>query len=365
MTDVISRRSFFRKAGVGVSGLVVAPWILSACGSPSKSVAGTNTNGTNTKLDVVRQADGWLSNVELAGIFIAMENGYLTDNGVKSDILAGGPNAPAPEVMLAAGSSNIGMEGTMLRIFQAMNKSSEDWVLFATQYQTSPDGIISLPSHPVRTAADLVGIKILMQPGAENMVNAALVMAGLKPNSYQNIPTGFTPEPLMKGVGQAFTAFLTNQPITLEQQGYVEGKDFITTSYSDLGVPLYANVYFTTRTYAEKHHDVLVRYMRAVIKGYEVNEDDPTLAADLAVNKYSVDLGLNLKQQITENKLQIPFMQSPWTDTHGMFTLDPDLIKNKMYPVLKIIGIDPLPDIDKLLDLSILKDAYAGKTSMR
>lgn len=252
----------------------------------------------------------------------------------------------------------------MLRVFQAMAEGGDDWVLFGTQFQTSPAGVISLPDRPVREAADLQGIKFLGQPGAENLVRAALKIGGFDEDGYEFIPAGWTPEPLMERQGEAYSCFLTNQALILAAQGYVEGEDYVTATWDDLGVGLYCNISFAPRSYVEENHDLLVRFMRGMVKGWEVNEHDPAYAAGLATNKYGVDLGLDLNQQIEENKMQIGMMKNDLTDRKGLFWIDPDVVEDQMYPTMEAIGVSPLPDFNKLIDLSILEDAYAGRTSM-
>ena len=384
--DPIRRRAFLRTFGAGASALML-PQLLAACGSSggdSASSDGTASNSTAASgstaaptdstaaggsssgaLDTIRQANGWINNVEFGGVWVAIENGYFADEGIDPTFLEGGPNAPAPPVSVTAGDAQIGQDPSMLRIFQAMAEGGDDYVLFGTQFQTSPSGVISLPSRPILTAGDLVGTKFLGQPGAEANVKAALKLGGFDDTDYEFIPAGFTPEPLIEGQGDAYSAFLTNQPLILEAQGLVEGEDFVTATWEQLGLPLYSNVAFASRTYVEENHDVLVRFMRALIKGWEVNEDDPSYAARLAVEKYGVDLGLDLGQQTRENETQIPLHRGPLTEEKGLFWIDPDRIENEMYPVLEAVGVNPLPDIGGLVDLTILEDAYDGKTTMR
>ena len=357
MTSQLSRRDFLRFAGMGTTGLIAAPMLLAACGD--------SDSDTPAQLDTIRQANGWINNVEFGGIWVALENGYFEDEGVDPTFLQGGPNAPAPPVAVAAGDAHIGQDPSMVRIFQAMAEGGDDYVLFGTQFQTSPQGVISLPDRPVKTAADLVGIKFLGQPGAEALVTAALKIGGFDETDYEFIPAGFTPEPLVERQGEAYSAFLTNQPLILEEQGLVNGVDFITTTWEDLGLPLYSNVSFAPRSYVEENHDLLVRFMRALIKGWEVNEDDPAFAARLAVEKYGVDLGLNLNQQTRENETQIPLHRGPLTEEKGLFWIDPDLVENTMYPVLEALGISPLPPFEGRIDLTILEDAFDGRTTIR
>jgi ABC-type nitrate/sulfonate/bicarbonate transport system substrate-binding protein len=356
------RREFFRNVGVGASALMLPSW-LAACGSSDDASSATTAapGSVPTVADTIRQANGWINNVEFGGVWVAIENGYFADQGINPTFLQGGPNAPAPPVAVTAGDAQIGQDPSMLRIFQAMAESGDDYVLF----QTSPSGVISTPARPVQTAEDLVGIKFLGQPGAEANVKAALKLGGFDDTDYEFIPAGFTPEPLMEGQGEAYSAFLTNQPLILAEQGFVEGEDYITATWEQLGLPLYSNVMFAPRQYVEENHDLLVRFMRALILGWEVNEDDPEYAARLSVEKYGVDLGLNLDQQIAENETQIPLHRNALTEEKGLFWLDPDRVANEMYPVLEAVGVDPLPNIDTLFDLTILEDAFDGKKTMR
>jgi ABC-type nitrate/sulfonate/bicarbonate transport system substrate-binding protein len=373
------RRDFLRNVGVGASALML-PQFLAACGSSDGdaassgsaappddgSAATTAASGSVAgSLDTIRQANGWINNVEFGGVWVAIENGYFAEQGIDPTFLEGGPNAPAPPVAVTAGDAQIGQDPSMLRIFQAMAESGDDYVLFGTQFQTSPSGVISTPARPVQTAEDLVGIKFLGQPGAEANVKAALKLGGFDDTDYEFIPAGFTPAPLMEGQGEAYSAFLTNQPLILAEQGFVEGEDYLTATWEQLGLPLYSNVMFGPRSYVEENHDLLVRFMRALILGWEVNEDDPEFAARLSVEKYGVDLGLDINQQIAENETQIPLHRNALTEEKGLFWLDPDRIADEMYPVLEAVGVDPLPALDGLVDLSILEDAYDGKTSMR
>jgi ABC-type nitrate/sulfonate/bicarbonate transport system substrate-binding protein len=364
MSDRMSRRKFISYAGAGAAGLAVVPSILAACGGDSDETNPAYKSAEGTRLDPIRQANGWINNVEFGGLWVAVENGYFTEQGVNPTFLQGGPTAPSPPVAVSAGDGQIGQDPSMLRVFQAMAEGGDDFVLFGTQFQTSPAGVISLPDRPVLEAKDLQGIKFLGQPGAENLVRAALKIGGYDEDNYEFIPAGWTPEPLMERQGEAYSCFLTNQALQLAAQGYVEGEDYVTATWDDLGVALYCNISFAPRSYVEENHDLLVRFMRGMVKGWEVNEQDPTYAAGLSVNKYGADLGLDLGQQIEENKMQIGMMKNDLTDRKGLFWMDPDVVADRMYPTMEAIGVNPLPDINKLLDLSILEDAYSGRTSM-
>ncbi len=370
----IDRRTVLRMGAYSTGAVLLGSGILGACGSdsdagPTTTAGGaasesvSNTAASAVSLGTVSVAMGWINNVEYGGSWLALENGFYDAEGLEVKYLQGGPNAPTPTVAVAAGDAQVGVDPSLRRFVDAVLEGN-DYVIFATQYQTSPGGVLSLASKPVRKPEDLVGIKFLGQEGVDVTIDAVLDIAGLEKN-YEFIPAGFTPDPLIEGAGDAYSCFVVNQPITLEQQfGLVEGEDFVVTTWAELGLPAYANMYFCQRSYAEENHDALVAFLRGTIKGWELNLQDPAVAAGLAVDVYGADLGLDLGQQVRQNELQIPLMQGPLTEEKGLFWVDPDALGGAMFAALEASGRDGLPDAESLVDLSILEDAYGGATSL-
>lgn len=348
------------RLGLGSAGLLFGSSLLAACGSDDEG--GSSGAGDDGELDALRVALGWINNVEFGGIWIGLAEGLYTEAGIDPTFLQGGPNAPAPPVAVAAGDADIGQDPSMRRVVDAILEGN-DFVMFGTQFQTSPAGVLSLAERPILTPEDLVGSTFLGQEGVDITIDAVLDVAGL-PKDYSFVPAGFTPDPLLEGQGDAYSCFLTNQPLVLEEQGLVQGEDFFVTSWDDLGLPAYANVLFAERSYLEENHDLLVRFMRALIGGWEINEDDPAVAATLAVEEYGADLGLDINQQTRENEVQIPMHRGPLTEEKGLFWLDVELLGGPMYDALEASGRTGLPDAESIVDLTILEDAYDGKTSI-
>lgn len=323
---------------------------------------GTTTAGSAPATAQVSIGMGWIKNVEYAGSWLALENGYYADQGIEPEYLQGGPNAPASPVAVASGDAQIGVAAGMLALLDAINEGN-DFVVFGTQYQVSPGAVLSLASKPVKTPADLVGIKFLGQEGVDVTIDAVLDIAGL-PHDYEFIVAGFTPDPLIEGQGDAYSCFLVNQPITLETQGLKEGTDFIVTPWSDLGFPSYANLFFADRSYVEANRDAVVRYMRATIMGWEQNTVDPAIGAKLAVENYGADLGLDITQQTRQNELQIPLMESELTASSGLFRIDPEQWDGPMKAAYLASGRETMPALADVVDLTILDDVFEGKTTL-
>jgi ABC-type nitrate/sulfonate/bicarbonate transport system substrate-binding protein len=345
-----SRRRFLRTAGLTGLGLTAA------CGGGDDAPAG---GGETTPL---RVALGWISNVEFAGFWIADDRGYYAEEGLEVEFLPGGPNAPRTAQTLAAGGAEIAIPVAMQEFLSAVNDGN-DFVAYGTMFQNSPAAWLSLAQRPVRAAQDAVGARVLGQQGVQPYVEAAMRIAGV-PVEYEFIPVGYEPSPLVEGQGDVYTCFATNQPIMLEQQGMVADRDFIVTTYEQLGLPQYASLLCSQRSWLDANRPVVERFMRATIRGWQDNAADPAVAARLAVENYGADLGLDIAQQTRENELQIPYTQSDLTQASGLFRIDPERISGPMYAAYAAAGVSPLPDVSRIIDTSVLDAVFQGRSTI-
>ncbi len=309
-------------------------------------------------LHKVRLQLSWVSNVQYAGDWLALENDLMAKHGVDIAWQPGGPNAPASLVTLAAGGADV-TYSNWFQFLDAVNQGN-DFVMIGASFPRNPHGLISLAKKPILEPKDLVGAKILAQaPNDKTAIDATLALAGL-PAEWTWVPAGFSPEPLLAGDGDAFTAFSTNQPITLEKMGLVSGKDFHFVFFDDLGFRTYGSIIVTTRAFLDNNRAAVVGYMRGLIDGWAMNSEDPTRAPHLVVEKYGLDLGLDLNQQIRQNELQIPLTE--YAEPNRLrLSLDKELIEGRMFNAARATGRTNLPDLAAIADFDIVKEAYEGR----
>jgi ABC-type nitrate/sulfonate/bicarbonate transport system substrate-binding protein len=334
------QRRHFLQGTVAAAGVLAAPAVR-AQGKP------------------VRVANGWINNVEYAGVWMALEKGYFKDEGLDVTTLPGGPNAPQPPVTVASGKADIGY-GNWLPYLDAVARGN-DFVLVAGTFPVSPLGILSLPAKPILKAADIVGKKILAQgPNERTAIDATLALNNL-PKQWEFVPAGFSPEPLLAKAGDGYTAFGTNQAVTLEvKMGMVRGKDFFFTSFDSMGYRYYTNLVFVKRDYLAANRPIVLGYLKGLTRGWMENSKDPAVAAKLVVDKYGADLGLDLKQQTRQNELQIAMLKNPDKPNLPLLVLDKETLAGPMYAAAKASGRDKLPEIDKLCDFSLMDDVHAS-----
>ncbi|EUB99380.1 hypothetical protein PMI07_005661 [Rhizobium sp. CF080] len=333
-SNALSRRAFML-AGASAAALA---------GFSGYSFAATPTKVTT--------AHGWISNVQYSGFFLGIEKGYFEEFGVRAEFLPGGPNTPDTLVSLSAGRADIAT-ANWLPFLDAIQKGNE-FVLIGQQWAKSPAAVMSMAKKPLLKPQDIIGKKILIQnPTDKEIINAILDGAGL-PHDYTTAQTGFSPEPLLAGDGDAYLAFATNQPITLEKMGLVAGKDFHVTLLEDLGYRVSQGLYLTSRKFLTENRPAVVGYMAGMIKGWKAAAADQQAALDTVLKKYGVDLGLDATQQKRQNELQMPLVVP--TPEAKIFALKPDAFTGPMTVIAKA-GKRTVPEFTQIADTTVVDEA--------
>ena len=342
------RRRLLSTAGIAV----VAALSLAGCAGGDASASGED----GEELTKIRVSLGWIKNVEWGGFWIADQNGYYAEEGLDIEWIGGGPNAPTTMATVPADGADLGIVPSTQSWLQTF-ADGNDWTAIGSLFQESPGALVSLASNPVRSAEDLVGETVLGQEGTQITYDAAFKIAGLDPE-YDFIPVGFDIAPLVDGQGIAYTAYATNQPIMLEEQYGMAPEDYVVTLYSELGMPLYGNVIYGDSEYVSANGDDMEGFLRASIRGWEENGEDPAIGAELSVNEFGADLGLDLTQQTRENELQQELVVGEYGDP--LFWMDPALMTDVMYPGLEAAGYGDLPAPEDYVDMSYLEAAHAS-----
>jgi ABC-type nitrate/sulfonate/bicarbonate transport system substrate-binding protein len=345
----LSRREFLARATAAAATTTLGGSVLAGCGS----------SGAKASARTIRTQFTYFLDVTYSGWYLANTYGYMQREKVKSVMLPGGPNLPPIEGLVAAGSVDVGMGDT--QGVALANRQGADLVVFAAQYQNNPGGLVSLAKNPVRRAEDLVGkrIGITAGGGAEQRVQAIFKVNHL-PLKYTPVRITGEPQALIEGVCDVMVCYVTAQPVALTLKGVPN----VAVTLSELGVPDYGDVLFSTRRYIEANRELMASYLRAVIEGWERNLMDPTVAAQIAVRNVGRQLGVTEAQELAENRAQIPLMQSSLTAAKGLFWVDPERLAGPIYDGFRAAGISNLPKPETLMDLSVLEHAFQGKTKL-
>ena len=291
----VTRREALRLTGAGAAAML-AGGMLAACGSSSST-----TSATGGSMQNVSDQLGWLKTSQWAGSYAAINNGYYRQAGISADLISGGPDIIASSVV-GAGHALVGEDDNNTTL-QAIAKG-EPLVMFATIYQRSPYSVFSYPSKSVRTVKDFAGKKVAIPPATRPLLDPLLQKAGVSLSSVYLVPvvniSQFTSHQV-----DAYFGFSTNEGVAIKQKGI----SFITTPISDLGLKSYGNVLITRRETLAKQRALLVRYLRATIKGWEYAIAHPTQMGHLTVTKFAAP-GDNLAAETGQAVAQVALIKN-------------------------------------------------------
>jgi NitT/TauT family transport system substrate-binding protein len=152
--------------------------------------------------------------------------------------------------------------------------------------QHDPQAIMLHAASPVHNFKDLEGRTIAAQTGATWL---KYVTARYSLQQVRQVPSTLSVANFLADPNYIQQIFITSEPFFAKQAG----ADIRTILISSSGYDPY-RVQFTTRSFAAEHPDVVARFVRASIRGWEAYLKDPT-----ATNAYllKVNPALNPQQE--------------------------------------------------------------------
>jgi ABC-type nitrate/sulfonate/bicarbonate transport system substrate-binding protein len=321
--------------------LAVAALALTGC-APAAEPA--NYGELNVQLS-------WIKNSEFAGEFFAVENGYYADAGFDSVNLIAGPAATEAEVL--SGNALVGIANP-ISVAPIILEEGAPLKIIGTTYQKNPFTILSLKDGGnIATVQDLIGKKIGVQAGPnETLFDALLKANGIEQSQVTKVPVQYDPAPLVNGEVDGFLAYVTNESFVVESQGY----EVTNLLFADNGLPFVTESFVVTQDSIDNNREALKAFLYATILGWKDAIADPNGGADLALNKFGADLGLNADKEYYQSKTQNEILvQTEETAANGLFTISDAMIELNL-ATLRSAGYEITAD--QLFDMSLLKEVY-------
>jgi ABC-type nitrate/sulfonate/bicarbonate transport system substrate-binding protein len=249
----------------------------------------------------------WVHTVEFAGFYEAVDKGFYAEQGLNVRLDAGGYDADGnyifPLTPVLSGATDFGVAGG--DVLLSARASGEPVVGIAAIYQRNPVMLVSLAEKDIRLPQDLKGKRIgIDDPGTATYIvyRAFLASQGIDVSEVEEIVQKPPLDPLINGEIDVRTGFVTNQPVVLQQMGY----DVNIILPSDYGIDLYSNVIFTTEDTIANRPDLVEKFLRATIEGFDAAIDDPKHAAELSVS-YNSDL--TLENELASMNFSLPLIR--------------------------------------------------------
>ena len=301
---VLSRRRLLRSAALG--GVFMLPLTAGLAGLARPARAADK---------IVFQL-GWIKSIQHGGHFATIEQGYFAEEDIEAEFLAGGP-ASNMEVAVASGRAMMS-DTDVAGIIFARNKDIPVKA-FAAIMQRSPEAIMSLAEQPLKSLEDMVGKTVAIPQSRRPQVLALMERKNIPPSDIRFVPVGTDPGILVAKQVDGYFGWASNQGVMLKTRGI----DIHIAYLDDLGAPGYAGVMFAKDETIETKADLIVRFLRAEIKGWQWHLDHPEEMARLMVDKYG-QKGLDLEAQTAESHIMHEFVPVGDAETKGLLWISED-----------------------------------------
>ncbi|WP_207842085.1 ABC transporter substrate-binding protein [Williamsia soli] len=349
MAYTFDRRSFLRYSMIA-GGAVGSASVLAACSSGSSDSGGDSA--TNPKVQL-----SWQKNIEFAGEYFAIENGYYEAAGLGTpDLITGGGPGTGVETGLTSNKVWIGMTAPQLTAPVILQGAALKTI--AATFQKNPFCIVSGAQTPILSPQEMKGKKIGVQASNENVFKALLTANGMVESDVQKITVQYDPTPLTTGEVDGWVSYVTNEPITLAEGGFPNA-NFL---FADFNLPLVAETLVVRQETIDNERDKLKAFLKADIQGWYDAVADPAKSAELAVTKYGKDLGLEIGEQTKEAEAQNLLIVSDDSKANGLLTMTPALIDLNIEALAKA-GYEITAE--QLFDMSLIQEVYAENPDLK
>ena len=261
-----------RRIWLTLASMAMAMLVASACG------------GGDEELTSVRVALDWFPWSNHSGLFIAREKGYFADEGL--DVTIYTPDDPATVLLtVGAGQDEFGLS-YQVQVLLAREQEVPT-VSIAALVQHPLNSVMALQASGIQRPRDLVGKKV-GSPGIPTdvpLLRTMLKADGLSDAEVDAVITdmvnvGFdlVPALISKRVDAIVGAYWVHESISAENQGFPVS----IMRMEEWGVPdFYEIVLVTGEELVRDDPELVERFVRAVLRGYQDAVADPQGAIDI------------------------------------------------------------------------------------
>lgn len=273
---------------------VMVGTMLVGCGTKTadKEAATTPAAKSNGQLQQVTLQLKWLPQSQFMGYYVAAAKGYYKDEGIDIKILPGGSDI-IPEQNVYNGVANIGVTWvSSLMTYQAQGYELQE---IAQVFQKSGMLLVSKKSAGINSPKDLKGKKVgNWFGGNEYEILALLAKYNLDKNKdLKLVQQDYTMDQIKEGSIDAASAMTYNEFGLLLESG-ISKDDLNVIDMNKEGVAMMEDCLFVNSKWASQNKDLVVRFMKASIKGWADACKDPESAGKTV---YDLDKSVSLEHQ--------------------------------------------------------------------
>ncbi len=297
----------------------------------------------------------WIEQAQFMGFLVADELGYYEEEGIDIEILPGGVGINPVDV-LVAGDADVAVAWTG-NVLPAISRG-EDLVNIGQGMQRSGMRLMALKESEIESPEDIVGKRIGTWAGGNELEPYTFIeMQGLdKDRDVELVSQNFDMNQLLNGEIDLASAMIYNEywlPIEAE---YSED-DFVVFDMEEEGAGMLQDAIFVQREYLENNEDLLVRFMRATIRGWEYAIANPEEAVDLMGLDFTQNDVTAKDHQIRMAKETAKLYNSDDAQTEGLFYINTNKLQQTVDIATQYIDEVEGIDMEKIYTLDIWEKA--------
>jgi len=244
--------------------LVVAGWLALAPGGEKQPVRQDAKAGP----DKVSVRMKWFFAGTMTGWFAGKDEGIFAKNGMDIAIIPGGPDNSSIK-LVAAGTDDFGVAGAD-EVLLARAKGIPV-VAVAVLFKESPICFISKKARGINGPQDWSGKTIEVDYGSNAEIQYRALVVKYKPVNIKEVPYAFSLVPFIGDKVDVSVAYRMDQAVTLARQGI----ELSITSARDHGINPYGDVIITTEKTLRERPDLVKRFVKAAVAGFQWAIDHP------------------------------------------------------------------------------------------
>jgi ABC-type nitrate/sulfonate/bicarbonate transport system substrate-binding protein len=249
------------------------------------------------------------ANLPFVGVYVAKEKGYFAAEGLDVEIQHSTGRGEHLQLLMAGGVQVTTQDAAVL--LQRRADPGLPLVSIALIGQRGQQAFAALKSSGMRTPKDWEGKKVGYKGTPPPDLFAIMEAAGVDRNRVELVNVGFDPRVLVQGLVDVYPLFKSNEPYLLRQMGY----ELVIWDAADYGVPTLGLTYVTSEEQIRQDPDLLVRFLRAALKGIEDARANPEEAVDIVL-RYAPQADRGHMRFMLETELKDA--ESEVTRAHGL-----------------------------------------------
>ena len=224
----------------------------------------------------------WSHQFQFAGYYAAIEKGFYREEGLDVILREG---LPATNLIneVTSGNADFGVDNTSLLIERDRGKSV---VVLAAIFQHSPQVLIARKDSGIVSPHDLIARKVMLEKEQSTDILAMLNNEGIAIEEVNFVPHTWNVRDLIDGKVDAMTAYTTAEPYLLQNM------DIPLTVIHPIsyGIDYYGDCLFTSEQQIAARPELVARFVRASLKGWEYAMSHQEEVIDLILTSYNPKL---------------------------------------------------------------------------